>query len=319
MNVWQSWLTRAAALRAARRATRDRIGGVEWPTVALILGCYAVWAGALAAAPAIGLWAALLIAVPCVTLHSSLQHEAIHGHPTRHNWLNALLVLPALGLFVPYHRFRDLHIHHHRADALTDPVGDPESFYLTADQWRRCPRPVRWVLQANNTLLGRMTIGPAIALLRFYPAEAARLVRGGRGVRRAWAVHLLALVPVWLWVGPVCGIDPLVYVAAAAYPGYGLLMLRTYAEHQASTDKTRRTAIIEDRGPLAWLFLFNSLHVVHHRRPDLPWYALPRAYWRSRRLWTAAGGGYVYRSYGALIARHLLRAKEPVPHPLARG
>ena len=287
----------------------------EWPTLLLVLACYGVWAAALLAAPTIGLLPALLIAILCTTLHSSLQHEAIHGHPTRWNRLNALLVLPAIGLFVPYHRFRDLHIHHHRSDRLTDPERDPESFYLTAAQWRRCGPALRLLLRANNTLLGRMTIGPAIALSRFYAQEAARLVRGDGHVRRDWALHLVALAPVVVWVGPVCGIDLLLYVAAVAYPGYGLLMLRTFAEHQAHDERASRTAIIEDRGPLAWLFLFNSLHVVHHRRPDLPWYTLPRAYWRSRRLWTAAGGGYVYRSYGALIARHLLRAKEPVPHP----
>lgn len=319
MNSWQSSEPRAGAVQAVRRTVRWGIAGVEWPTVALILGCTCAWAGALAAAPAIGVWAALLLAIPCVTLHSSLQHEAIHGHPTRLNWLNALMVLPALGLFVPYHRFRDLHIHHHRAEALTDPADDPESFYLAAAQWRACPRPLRWLLRANNTLLGRMTLGPAIALVRFYHAEVLRLARGERIVWRAWTLHLAALVPVVLWVGPVCGIDLLAYLAGAAYPGYGLLMLRTFAEHQAHADKGRRTAIIEDRGPLAWLFLFNSLHVVHHRRPDLPWYTLPRAYWRSRRLWTAANGGYVYRNYGALIARHFFRAKEPVPHPLGHG
>lgn len=287
----------------------------EWPTLLLIVGCYGVWAGALFAAPAIGLLPALLIAILCTTLHSSLQHEAIHGHPTRRNWLNALLVLPALGLFVPYHRFRDLHIHHHRSEALTDPGEDPESFYLTARQWHACGPALRALLTVNNTLLGRMTVGPAISLIRFYAQEARRLFRGERGVRRAWAVHLAALAPVLAWVWLVCGIDPLVYVAAVAYPGYGLLMLRTFAEHQAHPVRSGRTAIIEDRGPLAWLFLFNSLHVVHHRRPDLPWHALPRAYWRNRRLWRAAGGGYVYRSYGALIARHLLRPKEPVSHP----
>src|SRR5690606_21174698 len=132
---------------------------VEWPTLLLILACTGSWMVGLLAWQTIGLFA-LLVAIPCATLHSSLQHEAIHGHPTASRALNALLVLPALGLFVPYHRFRDLHIHHHRADALTDPETDPESFYLTPRQWRACGPVVRGLLVANNTLLGRMTIGP---------------------------------------------------------------------------------------------------------------------------------------------------------------
>ena len=312
------WPSSGRPAEFASGAWRRLVADVEWPTLLMVVACYGVWAGALLAAPAIGLWAALLIAIPCATLHSSLQHETIHGHPTGSNWLNALLVLPATGLFVPYHRFRDLHIHHHRSDALTDPADDPESFYLTVRQWQAAGPLLRVLLRANNTLLGRLTIGPAISLTRFYAQEARRLIRGERGVRRAWAVHLAALAPVVAWLWLACGIDLLLYVAAVAYPGYALLMLRTFAEHQAHPVRGSRTAIIEDRGPLAWLFLFNSLHVVHHRRPDLPWYTLPRAYWRNRRLWTAAGGT-VYPSYGALIARHLLRAKEPVPHPGGNG
>lgn len=317
MTDWPPSRREAGAL-SAERGLAALAAGIEWPTLLLIVACTGGWMLALLAWPTIGLVAALLIAIPCATLHSSLQHEAIHGHPTASNRLNALLVLPAIGLFVPYHRFRDLHIHHHRSDALTDPEDDPESFYLTARQWQACGRLRRGLFIANNTLLGRMTIGPAVSLSRFYAAELRRLLRGERGVRRAWAIHVAAVAPVVAWVWPVCGIDPLLYLAAVAYPGYGLLMLRTFAEHQAHPARGGRTAIVEDRGPLAWLFLFNSLHVVHHRRPDLPWYLLPRAYWRNRRLWTAAGGP-VYRSYATLAARHLLRAKEPVPHPAGDG
>ena len=43
----------------------------------------------------------VLIAAPLVTLHSSLQHEALHGHPTRSAALNEALVFPPLGLLFP--------------------------------------------------------------------------------------------------------------------------------------------------------------------------------------------------------------------------
>lgn len=290
---------------------------VEWPTLLLILACHAGWAGVLFAHEVIGLWPALAVAMVLTALHSSLQHETVHGHPTRSSLVNGLLVLPALGLFVPYGRFRDAHIHHHRTAALTDPYDDPESAYMTLAQWRRRSRAVRLLLRANTTLLGRLTVGPAIALCRLYAGDLARIAAGDREVIRAWTLHILALAPVVVWVWAVCGIDLLLYLAAVAYPAYGLLMMRTFAEHQAHPETGMRTAIVEDRGPLAWLFLFNNLHVVHHMRPDLPWYRLSRAYWRNRSLWTVANGGYVYSSYWALIARHLLRAKEPVVHPAA--
>ena len=263
----------------------------------------------------VGEWLTLPLVALCVTLHASLQHEVIHGHPTRSVWLNRLLVTPAIGLFVPFDRFHDLHSHHHRADALTDPIDDPESFYLSRAQWNRCAWPIRVLLRWNNTLLGRLTVGPAIALTRFYRQDVALMLGGDWRVARAWLVHLAALVPVIVWVGPVCGVNPIVYAVAVAYPAYGLLMLRTFAEHQAHADPRLRTAIVEDRGPLAWLFLFNNLHIVHHRRPDLPWYVLPRAYWRNRAMWRAANGGYVLPGYIGVFTRYLVRAKEPVVHP----
>jgi len=62
-----------------------------------------------------------------ITLHSSLQHEVIHGHPTKWAVVNALLVWPAIGLFIPYARFRDSHLAHHQDARLTDPYDDPET------------------------------------------------------------------------------------------------------------------------------------------------------------------------------------------------
>ena len=58
--------------------------------------------------------------------HSSLQHEALHGHPTRSAALNEALVFLPLGLLFPYRRFKMLHLRHHNNSALTDPYDDPE-------------------------------------------------------------------------------------------------------------------------------------------------------------------------------------------------
>ncbi|MDE3122879.1 MAG: hypothetical protein KGK00_13985, partial [Paracoccaceae bacterium] len=82
--------------------TNDRRAPAEWPTLALIGLTYLVWAlgvGTLwQVAPLVG-W---LLAALAIVQHSSLQHEAIHGHPFNARWLNAALVFPALLLFVPY-------------------------------------------------------------------------------------------------------------------------------------------------------------------------------------------------------------------------
>ena len=71
---------------------------MELPTLLLLGGTYLGWAAVTAYAAALG----PLLAVPLLGVllaqHSSLQHEAIHGHPTRSRRLNDALVFPALGL-----------------------------------------------------------------------------------------------------------------------------------------------------------------------------------------------------------------------------
>src|SRR3954453_21265928 len=101
----------------------------EWPTLLLLAGCYLLWLLVTAAHASMGHWLAVPILALLLVLHSSLQHEALHGHPSRRAGLNELLVFPAVGLWLPYRRFRDLHIKHHRLPTLTDPHADPGSFY----------------------------------------------------------------------------------------------------------------------------------------------------------------------------------------------
>ena len=103
---------------------------VEWPTLALLAACYALWGAVTAFYEQIGPLLLVLLAAPLVTLHSSLQHEALHGHPTRSAALNEALVFLPLGLLFPYRRFKTLHLRHHNDAALTDPYDDPECFYL---------------------------------------------------------------------------------------------------------------------------------------------------------------------------------------------
>ena len=53
-----------------------------------------------------------------------------------------------------------------------------------------------------------------------------------------------------------------------------------------------RTARIEDRGPLAFLFLNNNLHAVHHMHPTAQWYRLPALYRADRARYLACNEGY---------------------------
>ena len=292
-----------------------QVAGPEWPTLALLLLTYALWA--LGTTWAAGVWLPLGMAL--VTLaaaqHSSLCHEALHGHPFRHARLNEALVFPALTLCIPYGRFRDTHLAHHHDEILTDPYDDPESNYLDPAVWDRLPGWGRWLLRLNNTLLGRMVLGPAIAQYAFMRADW-RLIRAGDGaVLRAWAWHVPAVGLVLWWVLAV-GQMPLWAVLLSTYGALSILKIRTFLEHRAHEAARARTVVIEDRGPLALIFLNNNYHVVHHMHPQVPWYRLPALYAARRAHYLRRNDGYVYRSYAEVFARYLLRAKDPVPHPL---
>ncbi|WP_170363326.1 fatty acid desaturase [Ruegeria arenilitoris] len=286
----------------------------EWPTFALIVACYALWLIAIFGVAACSLWLAVPMMGVVAALHSSLTHEALHGHPFRAKWLNEALMALPLTLFIPYNRFRDLHLAHHQDANLTDPYDDPESNYLDPAVWIRLPRWQRWVYQANNTLLGRMALGPIIGQLAFLRDDWRGAVRGGRDIWLAWALHLPG-VAVVLWVVAQSAMPVWAFVLSA-YLGLALVKIRTFLEHRAHEKSRARTVIVEDRGPLAFLFLNNNLHVVHHMNPAAPWYRLPALYRRGKERYLACNEAYVYRSYGQVFRQYIWRAKDPVAHPL---
>ncbi len=282
-----------------------------WPTLGLIGAVHAIWIASLFLPAAIAI--PFLAAV--IALYASLQHEVIHGHPFRNQALNVALVWPAYTLVVPYLRFRDTHIAHHQDAVLTDPYDDPESNYLAPEVWERLPPLARRVLTLNNTLLGRILIGPIVGTTVFLWWEVKRLRQKEPGIAEGWLAHL---PPLGLTVLAVA-LSPLPFWAYAigVYAALSILRIRTYLEHRAHEHCASRTVIIEDRGLLAFLFLNNNFHVVHHMHPEVPWYRLPALYRSSPDRYLRRNQGYRYGSYADIFRRYLLRAKDPVSHPLS--
>jgi len=288
---------------------------VEWPTLALIVLAYALWAVGLFWLPVLWMPLAFLAVLVGIVLNSSLQHEVLHGHPfPGHTAAGGALVYPALNLCIPYERFRDTHLKHHLDSNLTDPYDDPETNYLDPAVWQGLSAPLRVLLRANNTLLGRILLGPAISQVVFMASDL-RAIRGGdRLVLRAWAGHLVSVVAI-LWLVSISPM-PLWLYLIAAYLGLGVLKIRTFLEHQAHEKVRGRTVVIEDRGLLAFLFLNNNFHVVHHMHPRLPWYRLPGLYFANREKYLSRNDGYRFRNYAEVFRAFFWRAKDPVPHPL---
>lgn len=287
---------------------------LEVPTLALIASDYAVLVSLVWFHASLPWWVILPVGAYFGCLHSSLQHEVLHGHPTRSRIVNELLVFIAPLCWLPYPRYRDLHLAHHNDANLTCPVRDPESYYLLPDDWAKMPGLKRLLFQFNNTLFGRMLIGPAVSIIQFWTDEIGQMLRGRRDIIKCWSaffVSNLLVVGFVLWAGM-----PLwQYVLLIAYPGISLALVRSYCEHQAAEQIGHRTIIVEASPFWSLLFLNNNLHIAHHERPQIAWYKLPDYYRAEKAKLLAQNGNYVMQGYGEIFRRFFFHAKEQVPHP----
>ncbi len=303
---------------AAISVCGERIASVEAPTLLLILATYGGW---LAITFAYGRWPLVIvapIAAVLVTLHSSLQHEIVHGHPTRHPGINRLLAIVPLSLWLPYERYRQLHLVHHVDERLTDPLDDPESYYWTPEDWARLGPVARTMLRVQQTLAGRVIIGSFWRIGMFFRTELRKLARNEDHLRAVWLEHALWCVPVVLWVTLVCRMPFWIYVLAIVIPSNGLLLIRSFAEHRARPEVRRRIAIVERSWILGPLYLFNNLHALHHEAPSIPWYRYNAHYREQRVRLIAENGGLVYATYFAVARRFLLRPHDALRHPTGR-
>jgi fatty acid desaturase len=108
------------------------------------------------------------------------------------------------------------------------------------------------------------------------------------------------------FISGVCGFVWWQYVLLVAYPGMSLGLLRAFYEHRAATESAERTASCESNFVFGLLFLYNNLHVVHHRMPAMPWYDIPRYYRENREDLLQGNGQFVFSGYGVLARKYLL-------------
>jgi fatty acid desaturase len=234
----------------------------------------------------------------CLTWYGSLQHETIHNHPTWSRHFNRWLAFLPLSLWIPYRIYSATHLQHHRYDGrhLTEPEYDPESFY---------PRPGsllygslrRRLHLMNCTLAGRLILGPALSVSRFWFDEFRAIIAGDSRRTVIWARHLLTVAMVLIWLQRVCHIPLWIYLTLVIYPSIALTHLRSFVEHRADLKVSHRTVVVEASPMWSLLFLNNNLHIAHHRYPNVPWHRLPSVWRRMRsdsvKGYLVYGGGYM--------------------------
>jgi fatty acid desaturase len=254
-------------------------------------------------------WLVAVLGSLLLTWYGSLQHETIHGHPTPWRRINRLLGALPWTLWIPYGLYRESHLRHHRHEGryLTDVDRDPESFYWLAATSADGGRLMRAITAFNCTLIGRLLVGPALLLSRFWRRETVKIY-GGVGRRRAlWIRHAVGLSVVYGWLIGVCHIPLIFYVAFLVYPSMSLGLLRSFVEHRADSDIRRRTRVVE-AGPLwSLIFLHNNLHIAHHAQPQISWYQLPRI-WSAMRATVCAPDLIVTGGYFEVAKRYFIRS-----------
>jgi fatty acid desaturase len=298
----------------AKRTKRSRFS-VEWPTLLLAAFIYLSWFLITY------FWAQLPVLVLflaggwLIAWHGSLQHEVLHGHPTRFRQVNDLIGWVPISLWLPYQLYKRAHLKHHHDEWLTDPIEDPESYYLTGSGWQRMGGFGRMITTFNNTLPGRLLIGPLVAIAAFWGSEITLLASGDRRNLRIWLLHLAGVALVLTWVLAICDMPLWLYLTAFGYCGLAFSRLRSFAEHHYADSKEERTAIVENSQAFGLLFLYNNLHIVHHSLPQLPWYLIPGLYRAKRDAFITLNGGLVYNGYLDVARRYFFHTHHQPVHP----
>ncbi len=288
----------------------------EWPTWLLIGMIYGGWFGVALNAQRLGLAVALPLLAVFSAWYMSLQHELLHGHPTRHALVNGSIGAAPLAVWFPYGVYRRTHLQHHCDSDLTRPWADPESFFIGEHAWTAKGPAMRALMTFRNTFVGRILVGPAFAIVATLGDAIRRIRAGDTRDLWSWVLHLAALAVLLRWLEHRCGIPPLAFLAGASYPALSISAIRSFHEHRVAHDPAQRSVINEAAWPWRLLFLNNNFHAVHHDLPGVPWFALGRVYTRRRSDYHLRNGGYVVHGYGEWLTRFAWRPVAPVAHPL---
>lgn len=286
----------------------------EFPTWLLIGVIYGGWFAVMLNAQTLGRLPATLLLIVFTGWYMSLQHELIHGHPTRWPRVNQLFGTLPLAVWYPYGLYRDSHLAHHRNHTLTEPDEDPETYYLSAARWAKLPRWQQQLIHLRNTFLGRLLLGPLLDVAATFGRMWQALRHGDRPAIAMWLLHGTLLALLFFWMARQ-GFSPLWYLLAVSYPALALTKVRSFYEHRAADDPLARSVNNEAAWPWRMLFLNLNYHSVHHDLPGVPWYGLRRLYLRDREHYYQRNHGFRVAGYRVWLRQFWVRPVGVNVHP----
>lgn len=244
-----------------------------------------------------------------------MQHELLHGHPTRSRIVNGLLGFAPLAVWFPYGIYRESHLRHHDDPHLTRPEHDPESYFIADDVWQRAGGATRALLILRNTFVGRLLVGPAFAIAATLIEAARQVMRGDWRDAPVWLAHLASVIALAWWLDASCGIPAWIFVLGVGYSALALSSIRSFQEHRAVEAIEHRTVLNEASWFWRLLFLNNNFHAVHHDLPHVPWFALGRVYHARRADYLARNGGFLVQGYAEWFKRYAVTPIAHAVHP----
>ena len=297
-------------------ARAQRNGRIEWLTLGLFVSFYVAFVAVVLLHARLPWPVSVAVLALLGGFYMSLQHEALHGHPTSHRSVNTALAFAPLSLWLPYLRYRRSHMVHHYTE-LTDPQHDPESFYLRPIEWSSAGPLKRSYILFTRTMVGRLSAG-SVHSIGQYLLNEFRNIRFDR--RQATVVsHLAAAVVLAWWLFVVVGVPVWEYLLGFVLLGQSFTLLRSFVEHCAVAEGTR-SAVVRAGPVMSLLYLNNNLHHTHHVQPSVPWYQLPALHRELEGDAAAAVGAGLYRhGYVDVARRNLVRPFCQPDHPLSPG
>ena len=284
----------------------------EWRTLLVVAAVYGLTVFTVVRYEVLTPWLAIPMLGVLGAWHLSMQHEVLHGHPFKNQFLNDALGGIPVTLWIPYLAFKKDHHEHHLSD-LTNPALDNESYYVSQEQWDKAGRIRRAAWTANRTILFRMFVWTIVSTITYVLLVLKRAVRNEKSDRLAVMLHIIGVAFV-VYLVSLSSMPLWQFALGTVYGGRILNAIRPFPEHKYQSGIETRTAMIMAGRFMSLLMLNNNLHVAHHEEPGVPWYRYDNLMHRVNAVERARNAGVLYEGGYAEIFRRF--SFTPVDSPV---